>query len=338
MKAISCQLPGQLAPVDKPYPELPNGGAIVKLKRMGICGTDYHAYEGNQPLLTYPRVLGHELSGDIQEIGSNPYGLNEGDQVTIVPYLECGECPACRDGKSNCCERLRVLGVHEDGGMQEYIALPADHLIATNDLSPDEATVVECFSIGAHAVRRAMLKPETTVLVIGAGPIGLGVMKFAALAGARVVAMDVNEARLAHARSWVSLYDAMAGGDDAGTRLRTLLRGRLPDCVFDATGNRASMERVFGLTAYGGTIVYVGLVKGSILLDDPLFHRRELTLLSSRNAAREDFMRVIRAIREHDVDVSQFITHRIGFDRVAAEFDRLLKAQSGIVKAIIDMA
>ncbi len=337
MFGIVCAEVGRFEPIELPEPVLGEDEAIVGIKRVGICGTDIHAFGGNQPFFTYPRVLGHELAGTIERIGENKAGLAVGDRVGIIPYMHCGQCGACRRGKTNCCVSMKVLGVHIDGGMRERIAVPISHLVRANDLTLDQAAVLEPLSIGAHAVRRSGLQAGETALVIGGGPIGLGVMAFARHAGARVVAMDVNEARLAFCRSWARVDETVNARGDALDELTRLTNGELPTVVFDATGNAASMAAAFGLTAHGGTLVYVGLVKTDIAFHDPLFHSRELTLMGSRNATREDFETVYEAVRSGSIDVERYITHRAPIGDMIESFSDWMDPASGVIKAMVEL-
>lgn len=339
MKGIVCEEIGAFRMTSElPEPELEEGHAIVAIRRVGVCGTDYHAFKGNQPFFQYPRVLGHELSGVVERISGDAAGLAPGDRVAIIPYLHCGECVACRRGKTNCCTDMKVLGVHRDGGMRERIAVPTSHLLNANGLSLDEAATVEPLAIGAHAVRRADLSPGDNVLVIGSGPIGLGVMAFAKLAGARVIAMDVNEERLAFCRSWASADGTINALDpDARLRLSEMTDGQFPVVVFDATGNAGSMNRSFEWVAHGGTLVFVGLVKGDISFSDPEFHKRELTLMGSRNATAADFEHVMRALGQRSLDIGRYITHRSSFDDMIASFEEWLKPESKVIKAVVEL-
>lgn len=337
MKGIVCREINRFETAEFPVPELSDGTAIVRIKRIGVCGTDYHAYKGNQPFFTYPRVLGHELAGVIEEVGTNAEGFKRGDQVGIVPYLHCGTCIACRNGKTNCCASLQVMGVHVDGGMRELVSVPITHLIPAEGLTLDQTAVLEPFSIGAHAVRRADLQRGDTALVIGAGPIGLGVTAFAKVRGARVIAMDVNEERLAFSRGWARADHTVHALQDAKMQIERLSGGEYPSVVFDATGNAKSMAEAFELVAHGGKLVYVGLVKADIAFHDPEFHKRELTLMGSRNATKEDFRRVIEAVRSGAVDVNRYITHRASFDRMIESFEDWLKPESRVIKAIVEI-
>lgn len=337
MKTIVCEQPYRFAMKETERPAVRAGEALVRIRRVGICGTDLHAYRGNQPFFEYPRVLGHELAGDIAEIGDNVHGLRKGDAVAVIPYLECGTCIACRSGKTNCCVRLNVLGVHRDGGMREYIAVPADHLLKADGLGPDQAAVVECFSIGAHAVRRAGLVPGEFALVIGAGPIGLGAMKFAKLAGARVIAMDMNADRLRFCQQWAPADFAVNVAGDPLAEIAAITGGDYPTAVFDATGNAKSMESALQYAAHGGRLVYVGLAKADISFHNPEFHKRELTMMGSRNATRDDFEYVMACMRRGEIDTDAFVTHRVGFDGMIGAYESWLKPETGVIKAMVEL-
>jgi len=339
MKGIVCEQAGSFRLVhDLPEPAVVPGHAIVRVKRIGICGTDYHAFQGNQPFFSYPRILGHELSGIVEKVEENAEGIVEGDLVSVIPYMHCGACLACRSGRTNCCKEMRVLGVHVDGGMRELISVPTTHLLKANGLSLDEAALVEPLAIGAHAVRRANVSAEHTVLVIGSGPIGLGVMAFAKHAGATVIAMDINEERLAFCQAWAKADHTIdARASDARQQLEALTNGDYPAIVFDATGNAASMTKAFDYAAHGGTLVYVGLVKGEITFSDPEFHKRELTLMGSRNATADDCRHVIDVIGRRTFDLGLYITHRAAFEDTIAAFNGWLKPESRVIKAIVEL-
>ncbi|WP_135556311.1 zinc-binding alcohol dehydrogenase family protein [Paenibacillus cymbidii] len=337
MKGIVCAEIERFAPVELPEPTFAAGEAIVAIKRIGICGTDYHAFKGRQPFFTYPRMLGHELAGVIERIGDNEEGLREGDIVSVVPYLNCGACIACRNGKPNCCTSLSVLGVHIDGGMRERLSIPPRLLLKADGLTLDQAAVLEPLAIGAHALRRSGLRRGDTALVIGGGPIGLGVMALAGYIGATVIAMDVNEGRLAFSRSWAGAAHTVHAGERPEEQLAALTNGELPSFVFDATGSAASMNGSFRYVANGGTLVFVGLFKGDVQFHDPEFHKRETTLMASRNATREDFELVMRALRAGGVDASRYITHRAPFDGMIAAFGEWLKPESGVIKAMVEL-
>jgi 2-desacetyl-2-hydroxyethyl bacteriochlorophyllide A dehydrogenase len=337
MRSIICEKPNAFKMIEVEAPALQTGEALVRIRRIGICGTDLHAYRGNQPYFTYPRVLGHELSGVVEEIGDNGSGIRKGDQVAIIPYMECGSCIACRKGKTNCCTSMRVLGVHMDGGMKEIISVPIDHLLKTDGISLDHSAMIEPLCIGAHAVRRSLLEAGEQVLVIGAGPIGLGVMAFAKLHGGKVIAMDVNEERLEFCREWAKVDAAVNALNDPMKQLAEITGGDYPTVVFDATGNANSMTQSFNYAAHGGKLVYVGLVKNDITFSDPDFHKKELTLMGSRNATREDFDHVVEVLSSGKLDMDRYITHRCGFDGMIDQFESWLLPESKVIKAIVEL-
>lgn len=337
MKAIICEQVDMLKQIEQEAPKLNPEEAIIRIRRIGICGTDMHAYKGNQPFFTYPRVLGHELAAVIEDVVDNEAGLQVGDQVTVIPYMHCGECIACRNEKTNCCTDMKVLGVHIDGGMREFLAVPVTHLIKTEGLTLDQTAVLEPLSIGAHAVRRSELRTGETVLVIGAGPIGLGVMAFAKHKGAKVIAMDINDERLAFCREWAKVDYTVNALEEAKEKLAEWTNGEFPTVVFDATGNARSMMNAFELVGHGGKLIYVGLVKADITFNDPEFHKREMTLMGSRNATQEDFSNVIEAVRSGSIDVDRFITHRAPFADMLEHFDMWLKPESKVIKAMVEL-
>lgn len=314
------------------------GEALVRVRRVGICGTDLHAFRGRQPFFTYPRVLGHELGVEVLELGSGAAdaGLRIGDRCSVEPYLSCGTCIACRRGRTNCCATLQVLGVHIDGGMRDTFVVPARNLHVANDLDYEQLALVETLGIGAHAVDRAQIETDECVLVIGAGPIGLSVLQFAQLASRRLFVLDTNEHRLAFARKHFRVEAALTAGDGALEAVRQATNGDLPTVVFDATGSAASMMRAFEYAAPSGKLVFVGLVQDDITFHDPFLHRREITLLATRNALARDFRRIQSLVREGAVDTRPWITHRAGAGDMIDAFPMWLRPESGVLKAVVE--
>ena len=337
VKTIILQEPEQFIRTESDSPTEPAPGhALVRVHRMGICGTDLHAFRGRQPFFSYPRILGHELGVEVVQVGEGVEGLEQGTFCTIEPYLHCGQCQACRGGRLNCCSRLRVLGVHVDGGMREFIVVPGEKLHPSPLLTLDQLALVETLGIGAHAVQRAALDQEENVLVIGAGPIGLSVIQFARIAGARVMVMEVNDSRLKFCLERFGIDRGVDGKNEGRRQVEEFLGGELPTTVFDATGNAESMMSAFDYVAQGGRLVFVGLVQADITFHDPEFHRRELTLLSSRNSTRGDFLRIIRLLEEERIDTRAWITHRANFENVIEEFPTWLDPRTGVIKAMME--
>ena len=335
MRAILCEQPGTLRLIERPRPVPGQDEVVVKIRRMGVCGTDLHIFQGTHPFLEYPRVMGHELAGEIAAVGAG-VDLVEGTPVYVMPYLTCGQCSACRQGKTNCCTTLQCLGVHCDGGMCDYLALPADRVFPTDGLQLDQAALVEFLAIGAHAARRAEIRGGERTLVVGAGPIGIATALFAKARGAMVTFLDPRSDRLAFCHDVLALGDGLPADADAAERLRDLTGGDLFDLVFDATGNTAAMEQSFGWVAHGGTLVLVGVVRTDIRFSDPDFHKRELTLKGSRNATIEDFREVLGAIRSGHAQAERLITHRGGLEETPARFPEWIRPETGVVKAMIE--
>lgn len=336
MKVLVCRAPGELEYEIKDDPALEEGNAIIKILRVGICGTDLHAYEGIQPFFNYPRILGHELSGQI--IAGNVNGFELGETVTVIPYFNCGKCIACLSGKPNCCVNIRVCGVHIDGGMAEYISVPSYSLVHGNGLSIEELALIEPQAIGAHGIRRAMIKENEYVLVVGAGPIGLGAMEYARIAGGNVIAMDLQEYRLALCKEKLKISHVINPSEgDVREKLMEITRGDMPTVIIDATGNLNAINHSFSYLAHGGRYILIGLQKGLIEFSHPEFHKREATLKSSRNATREDFDHVIRSMKEKKANPLSYLTSRVKFDKVPDKFISLTHHESNAVKAMIEM-
>ncbi len=323
IRTLVCAAPGELA-LEHRAAQVPAADeALVRTLRVGICGTDYHIYEGKHPFLQYPRVMGHELAVQVVSAPEGS-GFESGEVCSVNPYVACGKCRTCRAGKPNCCEKIQVLGVHRDGGMTEKFALPVRNLLKTDGLSADDCAVIEFLAIGAHAVRRGAPHEEDQVLVVGAGPIGLGAALFARLTGASVALYDVDRDR-------AERVAALAGVQAAEAEAEAY------DVVFDASGNRAAMEQGFERAAPGGKFVMVGVIKDHITFFDPDFHRKELTLLASRNATQEDFDHVMAAIRAGEIDTDRIITHRTGLESSAADLARWTTEKDGLIKAVIEI-
>lgn len=335
MKAMVCTAPHESRIEDRPEPEAGAGDVLLRMRRVGLCGTDYHIFDGSQPFVTYPRLIGHELAGEVVTAPSGS-GLHTGQVVTVNPYIACGTCVACRRGRPNCCARISVLGVHADGGMTERLAVPASAIVPTDGLSVDQAAMVEFLAIGAHAVRRAGIVPGSRVLVTGAGPIGIGCALFARIAGAgTVTVLDRSPQRLATASALFGFDDAIATGPDAQDRLLARSDGEMFDYVFDATGSIQAMNAGFAHVAHAGTYVLVGLCRADLVFADPEFHKRETTLLASRNALSVDFDHVIAAIRSGAIDVDAFLTDRVYLADVPAALPALIARQESVLKAVV---
>jgi 2-desacetyl-2-hydroxyethyl bacteriochlorophyllide A dehydrogenase len=322
MRQIVLEQPGVFQEQFAAPIEAAEGEAFVRVHRIGVCGTDLHAFAGRQPFFTYPRILGHELGVEVLSAPANDRGITAGSRCAVEPYISCGVCHACGLGRGNCCESIKVLGVHTDGGMRPFISVPVGLLHKSDKLSLDQLALVETLGIGAHAVERSGIHAGETALVVGAGPIGLAVVQFAQAAGAKVRLVEISEPR----RSFV---------EQLGVETMAQFDGRLADVVFDATGNPQAMEASFDYPAHGGRIVFVGIVQGRISFEDPQFHRRELMLIASRNS-RNQFPRIIQMIEQGLIDTAPWITTRMGLSQVPGRFS-LLRGEPNLIKAMIEV-
>ena len=337
MKALICAEPHKLELVDTTEPGSPLPGWVrIAVRSVGICGTDYHIVEGKHPFLNYPRIMGHEVSGTVQEVGID-VGLPLGTNVIVNPYLSCGTCIACRKSKPNCCTSIQVLGVHTDGAMCEEILVPAKNLYPIDDLSLEAASTVEFLAIGAHAVRRANVPVGSRALVIGAGPIGLGTALFSRIAGHDITIMDTSQERLTVAKDRFSFASTLLANDQTSQSVNAITNGEGFDLVFDATGYGPSLQAAFGYVAHGGTLVFVSVVKDTISFSDPEFHKREMMLIGSRNATREDFEHVVVSIRNGSVPVDKLITHRTTLADAVRDIPHWATHKDGLIKAIINI-
>ncbi|WP_106476946.1 zinc-binding alcohol dehydrogenase family protein [Phytohalomonas tamaricis] len=338
MRVLVCTTPGQMEVKEVEQPRCGPGEALVAISYVGICGTDIHAFGGNQPYFSYPRVLGHELSGRIEAVGSDADRALIGHNAYVIPYLHCGKCAACQRGKTNCCQNMEVIGVHRDGGMADYLVVPVAHLVTSDILAPERLALVECLAIGAHAVRRSQLDAGELALVIGAGPIGMGVVQIAQSRGARVVVVDTNPQRLAFCHEVLGVETVInAATQDIAAELTALSTGALADVVFDATGNAQAMNRGFDFVGHGGRYVLVSLVKADITFHDPDFHKKEITLLASRNATHEDFVTVARLMEAGQLHEREMITHRSPLEAMPEIMAQWCDPRSGVIKGMIEV-
>lgn len=336
MKVLLCEDPGSLAVIERPRPTRAAGEALVRIRHVGVCGTDFHIFAGKHPFLNYPRVMGHELSGIIAEVGPDS-AFAPGDAVYVVPYLSCGTCLACRKGLTNACMNISVMGVHSDGGMAEYLSVPESNLHPIGNIPLRDAAMIEFLAIGAHGVKRGAIGPIDRVLVTGAGPIGMSAIIFAKARGASVSVMDTREDRLAFAKDRLSADHVFLADDTAEQSVHALTSGAGFDVVIDATGNAAPIERGFAFLAHGARYVLLSVVRQNITFFDPEFHKREATLIASRNAQPDDFAEVVAQIQAGHVPTQALNTHRGALSDGPELFREWARPEAGVIKAIFDL-
>ena len=340
MKAIVLEQPGRFIHRELDEPANPSpGDAVVRVHRVGICGSDISGYLGKMPFYSYPRIPGHELGVEVVAVGDGVTHVKPGDRCSVEPYMNCQQCLACRRGVGNCCQNLKVLGVHTDGGMRPRFVVPARKLHPSTKLTLDQLALVETLAIGCHAVNRASPQADEHVLIIGAGPIGLSVLEFVKLAGSTVTVLDLNDRRLAFCRETMGVkYTVLSTGDtSADVKSVQAITGDLPTVVIDATGSQKAMNNSFQFAGHTGRVVFVGIGTFDVSFPDPLLHARELTLYASRNALPGDFTRIIKLIEEGRIDTRPWITHRCAFDALTENFPSYTKPETGVIKAMVEV-
>ncbi|HUG17969.1 MAG TPA: zinc-binding alcohol dehydrogenase family protein [Planctomycetaceae bacterium] len=341
MKAIRLQEPKHFERVEIDEPAAPGPGqALVRTHRMGICGTDYSGYLGKMPFFRYPRIPGHELGIEVLEVGEGVTNISVGDRCSVEPYMNCGNCYACRKGCGNCCEALNVIGVMIDGGLCERFLIRADKLHPSEKLTFEQLALVETLAIGCHATNRGTPQPGDHVLIIGAGPIGLATLEFTRLTGATVTVMDMVEPRLDFCRRTYNVHHTVAFKGDGSEieQMKEITGGYMYEVVTDATGNSRSMSNALKYVAHSGSLVYVGITTEEITFPHPALHRPEMTIKGSRNALPADFERIISLIEEGTIDTYPWITHRTSFDDVIGVFESFTRPESGVIKAVIEVS
>jgi 2-desacetyl-2-hydroxyethyl bacteriochlorophyllide A dehydrogenase len=338
MKAISLDAPKQFRRIEVDSPPPPGAGeALVRVHRVGICGTDIGGYLGKMPFFSYPRIPGHELGVEVLAVGARVTNVRPGDRCSVEPYINCQKCYACARGHTNCCEKHQTLGVHCDGGLRPQFTVPARKLHISKTLSFEQLALVETLAIGCHAIDRAALKAHESCLIIGAGPIGLSTLEFAKISGAKIIVLDMSAQRLDFCRRQMGVEHTLQPSEKLEQDLRDLTDGHLPDVVVDATGSSASMSAAFGYTAQAGRLVFVGITTDEVRFRHPVFHRSEGTLLCSRNALSADFGRIIWLIEQGRIDTGPWITHRTRFEELIDVFPAYTRPETGVIKAVVEV-
>jgi 2-desacetyl-2-hydroxyethyl bacteriochlorophyllide A dehydrogenase len=337
MKVLSLIKPETLELQERKIPSPGKDEALIKINTVAICGSDIHAYKGQQAIFDYPRVMGHEICATIEQIDDNKI-LKKGDKVVVIPYKSCGKCIACRKGKTECCEHLEVTGVHVDGGFCEYMVVPNKYLLKVDpNMDYKDLCLVEPFSISAHAVHRAQVKEGENVLVIGIGPIGMGVAAIAKTYKAKVMIADVSPERRAFAKDNLGYQNILNPLDsDYKEQLASYTNGDMPDTIIDATGNASSMSNVFKYLSAGGKVVYVGIASNDLVINHVEFHKRQTDLYGSRAATRVDFEYVVECIEKGLINPSLFVTDEIKFDEnIVESFKGLMEKGSAMFKGVV---
>lgn len=338
MKAISFSAKETIEVIDVEKPDNPGAGEVkLRMHRVGICGTDTSAYLGKFPFFQFPRIPGHELGAEVIELGAGVDNVNVGDRCSVEPYMQNPNSYSSRRGKPNCCNDMQVIGIHSNGGMCEELIVPAEKLHVNNELAYDQLALVETLAIGCHAVNRSQPDPTDNVLIIGAGPIGLTVLEFVRVRGCKIVMADMNEDRLNFCKKNLGVEHTVLVKTDGSheQELESLTKGDFFETVYDATGNAKSMAASVGYVAFGGKLCFVGVTSDHISIHHPTMHRREMTVMGSRNALASEFGEVIAKMADGSIKTDPWITHRSTMESLSGDFPAFIDPSSQVLKAMV---
>jgi len=314
MKALLLKQSGEAQIETVPDPRPKDGEVLLQVRRVGLCGSDLNSFRGKNPMVSYPRILGHEVAATIVEASKSHPQFPAGTKVTLSPYTQCGQCPSCLRNRPNACQFNETLGVQRDGALAEYIAIPPDKLYPA-DLTLKELCLVEPLTVGFHSVARGRVTPQDTVAIIGCGGVGLGAVAAAGFRQARAIAIDVEDAKLALALKSGATSTINTTRENLHEKLQELTQGRGPDVVIEAIGLPQTFRAAVEEVAFTGRVVYIGYAKEQVAYETRLFVQKELDILGSRNALPEDFHEVIQMLEAHRFPVDEAITHIVPIDQ-----------------------
>ncbi len=309
MKAIQIISPKEVDIIDIAKPEMAAGDVLLKINYVGFCGSDLNTFLGLNPMVRMPVIPGHEVGATIEATGADvPDFLKAGMHVTVNPYTNCGHCSSCRNGRANACANNETLGVQRNGAMSEYIAIPWQKVIPAPNMSPRTCAIIEPMSVGFHAVSRGQVTDSDVVMVIGCGMIGVGAIVRAALRGATVIAVDLDEEKLQLSRQIGAAFTINSKTDDVHRRLQEMTDGHGPDVVIEAVGAPPTYIMAVNEVAFTGRVVCIGYAKTDISFQTKLFVQKELDIRGSRNATPEDFRAVARYLEQGKCPIDKLIT------------------------------
>ncbi|HEX3660874.1 MAG TPA: zinc-binding alcohol dehydrogenase family protein [Acidobacteriaceae bacterium] len=321
MKAVVLHRPGAASVEERPEPVVRPGDALLRVRRVGLCGSDLNSWRGRNPLVSYPRIPGHEVAATIVDLTRNDTQFATGMDVTLSPYSACHACAACRAGRPNACQHNETLGVQRDGALAEFIAVPIEKLYRA-DLTLDELALVEPLTVGFHAVARAGVQPSDSIAILGCGGVGLGAVAGAVFRGATVIAVDVEDTQLEIARRIGASHTVNSQHQDLATALKDLTGGTGPSGVIEAIGVPETYRAAVELVAFAGRVVYIGYASEPVAYQTKLFVQKELDICGSRNALPEDFADVIRMLEQHRFPADLVIRTSVRLEEVPAILPR----------------
>lgn len=337
MKAIRIPEANVIETLEVEEPQLESAGEVkVKIKRVGICGSDMHIYHGTNPLATYPRIVGHEVAGEIIEIGSDVTRVKVGDHVVIEPITYCGECYACKSGRPNVCKEVSVFGVHEDGGMREFVTLPEKQVHPIDpEIDWDEAVMAEPYTIGAQATWRGDVQEGQTVFIQGAGPIGITVLKMAKIRGAKVIISDFTNERLKFAKANGADYTINPQEEDIKAKINEITNDEGANVVIDAVGVPQTFELAVEVASPAGNVVTLGFNETPSSIAMMHITKKELTIAGSRLQTNQ-FGKIVELLNSKQLTHNGLVTHRFHIDQVQEAFDFIEKNPDKVRKAVIE--
>lgn len=312
MKAIQITAPETIQIVDRSIPQAGRGDVLLKIKYVGFCGSDLSTFLGKNLMVEYPRIPGHEISAEIVSMGEEvPANFKKGQAVTVVPYTNCGQCSSCRKGRFNACRYNQTLGVQRDGAMQQFLAVPWQKLIADEQLSAKELAMVEPLTVGFHAVDRGRVTDNDVVMVLGCGMIGSGAVIRAAMRGARVIAVDVDDQKLALAKQIGATHCINSSTQNMHEVIQTLTNGHGPDVIIEAAGNPITYQLALEEAAFAARVVCIGYAKNDISFATKLWVQKEIDIMGARNATPSDFEAVVHYLKQGTFPLNEMITQII---------------------------
>ncbi len=337
MKAVVIKTPGKLIVKDLNTPVPGPGEVLLQMQYVGLCGSDLSTYLGKNPMVSYPRIPGHEISGVITELGEDiPDGYKVGDAVTVVPYTNCGNCPSCRRGRAHACRDNQTLGVQREGAMQEYITVPWQKILPAPGLNELELAMVEPLTVGFHAIMRGRVEESDLVMVLGCGMIGAGAIASAVLAGAIVIAVDIDEHKLELARLLGAQHTINSLTSDLHSELESITGGDGPDVVVEAAGNPLTYRAAVDEVAFTGRVICIGYAGSEVSFATKLFVQKEIDIMGSRNATPEDFKAVISYLEQHTFPLDLMITQKVKPEDAARALKRWADDPGKVMKILVD--
>lgn len=311
MKAIQITEPKIVNEVELPEPVVSPGEVKIAIKRLGLCGSDLKTYLGQNPMVSYPRIPGHEIAGIIVESGSQvPKKYRTGLSVTVSPYTSCGKCSACHKGRVNCCEYNQTMGVQRDGAAKESITVPHKKVFIISQLSLDQIACLEPLSVGFHAISRAEINQGEVVLIFGCGMVGIGAILAAHYRGAFVIAVDIEDHKLSRAKKLGADEIINSSKTNLLKMVEKITNSYGPDAVIEAVGRPETYQQAIQLVGYAGRVVYIGYSKEPVSYNTKFFVSKELDIKGSRNALDEEIRQVTNMVLESKIDFNEIITHR----------------------------